>query len=123
MVDEEEQFFYCLSGEEDFVDISNAPRLQFESNPKVCAKAIRNMKSKHFGDDKIHLRFYIKMTPDLEPFNPKQPKDAIAKNRLNRICKSEYIFKEVSRSVFEKYISFLKTHNKAWLVDIKREIK
>lgn len=120
-MEDQEEFLYCLSGKEEFLDSDNAPRVRYATNPNLCAKAVRNMKPKHFNDDKVHLRFYIKMTPDLEPFNPKQPKDSI--NRLNRTCKSEYIFKEVNRSVFDKYISFLKTHNKAWLVDVKREIK
>jgi hypothetical protein len=119
--------YYCLYGYEDFLDDNNNPRVEKEEDDRVVAKAIRNKKPKHFNDNTAHFRYYIKVNPNLEIFNPIEYHSSIKDKKLfshiNQICKSTWHFKEVDTSVFNKYIAFLKHKNAQALKDIERQLK
>jgi hypothetical protein len=119
--------YYSLSGEEDFLDEDNNPRIHNENDNRVVAKALRNKKPKHFNDNTLHLRYYIKTNPNLEIFNPIQNHSSIKDKKLfshvHSVCKTPWNFKEVDKHIFDQYIQFLKHKNQQSLKEIERQIK
>jgi hypothetical protein len=124
--DEPEQKFYTKKGEESFVDEDKNFRSSIESS-QVYAKAIRKRLSKNFaGNKNLAYAFYIKSDPSRNLFNPIdlhtiEPK--MKKSFINKVCKTELVFTEVTESIFNKYLTFLRTENIKWLQDAQREIK
>jgi hypothetical protein len=124
--DEPEQKLYTKKGEESFVDEDKNFRSSTES-AQVYAKAIRKRLSKNFaGNKNLAYAFYIKSDPSRNLFNPMdlhtiEPK--VKKSFINKVCKTELVFIEVTESIFNKYLTFLRTENIKWLQDAQREIK
>lgn len=122
----EESKFYTRKNDAVFTDDNNYPRLSVDSD-KVYAKAIKDKPSKNFTDkNRVGYSYYIKSAPNKILFNPLdlhtiEPK--VAKSFINKICKTELMFLEVSESVFNMYLNFLKTENTQWLSKAQREIK
>ncbi len=120
-----EQKLYTVLGEEQFTDSDGFPRVNIE-NDKVFAKAIKNKLGKKFNSDHQY-RFYIKTDPNNNIHNPIQIYSSI-KNKdnrsfLNKTCKSETVFTEVTQNIFNQYINFLKSKNTQWLDSAQRELK
>jgi hypothetical protein len=116
--------FYTVNGSQDFYDDDGAPRLNTE-NTKVFAKAIKNKQSKHMNSTTYGYRFYIRTDPNKNIVDPVQlytiekPKASF----IDKICKTESDFREVSESIFNKYINYLKTKSTQWLISAQREIR
>lgn len=108
-----ENEFYCISGDEDFKDLKNNPRIKVENDKKVVAKKI-------YREDGS-VRYSIKC--DSGKFvNPISIYGSKQDNTfLDRICRSNEKFKEVNLKVFEMYLKFLRTKNTAWLNNAERE--
>lgn len=115
--------FYTLRGHESYVDDQGFPRLSTDGD-KVFAKCIKNKLSKAFGGE-TQYRFYIKTDPNKIVFNPIELYSVQKSNLsfLNKICKSETVFTEVSESIFNQYINFLKTGHTQWLNSAQRELR
>jgi hypothetical protein len=126
--EENKSALYCLVGNEDFIDDNGNPRINSEDSPKIMAKAIANKPSKHMGTtDQMQLRFYIRTKQNDIIYNPVTIESNV-KNKetfdfINNTCKGGLSFREVPQSVFDKYISFLKTKNTRWLNAAQRELK
>jgi hypothetical protein len=109
-----------------FFDEENNPRTSIE-NDQVYAKAIKNKLSKNFADKgRVGYSYYVKAQPNKVLYDPTQLhtiEPQLGRSFLNKICKSELMFLEVSESVFSKYLSFLKTSNHQWLTEAQREVK
>jgi hypothetical protein len=122
-----QSMFYCLSGQEDFIDKENNPRVTEEQDNRVTAKAVQNKKPKHFKDTSNQYRYYIKINPNLEIYNPinlhSSIKDKKKFSHINTVCKNDWAFKEVDKSVFDKYVAFLTHQNAQSLKDLERQIK
>ena len=117
---------YCALGSEDFVDDDGFPRLELETE-SLCAKALPNKPTKHFGDKRGNdYRYYIRMDADQELFNPIEilstVKDKKNNHFINSTCKSTRDFKEVSPSIFDKYTKYLKSKDLRWLKEAQREL-
>jgi len=116
---------YTLIGDESYIDEEGFPRANTESS-NVYAKAVKNKLGKKFNSD-TQYRFYIKTDPNKNIINPIKIHSSITEknNRsfLNKICKSETIFTEVSQHIFDQYINFLKSQNIQWLDNAQRELK
>jgi hypothetical protein len=114
---------YTLNGQEAYLDEGGFPRVSMDTD-KVFAKAIKNKKSKTFGGD-YQYRFYIKTDPNKKVFNPIELYSIQKANPsfLNKVCKSETVFTEVSESIFNQYINFLKTRQTQWLNSTQRELR
>jgi len=124
----QDSMYYGLIGQEDFLDDNGNPRISSEDNPKVMAKAIPNKPSKHMvSTARMELRFYIRTKQNDIIFNPIQlasnVKDRETFGFINNTCKGGVQFKEVPQSVFDKYVTFLKTKNTRWLNAAQRELK
>jgi hypothetical protein len=122
---QEQNKFYTLLGQESFCDDEGFPRLQDE-NDQTFAKAIKNKVAKTFGSNNLLYRYYIKTDPNKNIFNPIETYSIKTKEKssfVNKICKIEAVFSEVTESVFNQYIKFLKTSNTKWLNSAQRELK
>lgn len=119
--------YYCLLGKEDYIDNNGNPRINNINDERIVAKAVRSKKPKHFSDTNIHYRFFVKMNPNLEVFDPieyhSSIKDKTLFSHVNQVCKQTWEFREVDKSIFDKYLLFLKTQNIQTLRDIERQIK
>jgi hypothetical protein len=106
-----------------FFDEEDNPRSS-EDNDKTYAKAVKNKPSKHFSNgEKFSFSFYIKTNPSKVIYDPNSINDTKIHSFINKVCKSEWSYREVSESVFNKYINFLKTENVQWLNNAQRELK
>lgn len=118
---------YGLMGNEDFIDDKGNPRISNDQDKRVMARAIPNKPSKHMVNTQMQYRFYLKINNDNTIHNPiniaSSVKDKKPFDFINNTCKSGSDFKEVSQSVFDKYITFLRTKNNRWLNAAQRELK
>jgi len=117
--------FYTLLGQESFCDDEGFPRLE-EENDQTFAKAVKGKVAKAFGTNNLSYRYYIKTDPNKNIFNPIETYSIKTKEKssfINKVCKIEAIFSEVTESVFNQYINFLKTSNTKWLNSAQRELK
>lgn len=123
--DNHAEMFFCLKGHEDFLDDHNRPRISDPDSEHIVAKCIQNKKPKHFNSASQYYRYYIKLSPSGEIYNPIQYHKIKDKknNIVNKVCKTEWLFKEVNKALFDKYTQFLSTMNIAWLKDIERDTK
>lgn len=118
--------YYTLLGLEDHLDDDGYPKLDQDNN-KGYAKKVKNKKSKSVSDRNVSFRFYIKMDPNNNIINPvllhsEKNHNLRTNNRLNQTCKETEQYKEVSESIFNKYLEFLKTKNSKWLNAAQREL-
>jgi len=120
-----EEKLYTLIGNENYLDDQGFPRSSVDADT-VFAKAVKNKLNKKFNSD-IQYRFYIKTDPNKNIHNPikiySSLKDKSNRSFLNKVCKSEVVFTEVTQSIFNQYINFLKTQNTQWLESAQRELK
>jgi hypothetical protein len=116
--------FYTLVGNESFLDEDGFPRLETETS-MVFAKAVQNKPSKNF-ETTTYYRYFIKTNPNKVIHNPIEIYSTKSKDNmsfLNKICKTETVFTEVPHSIFDQYITFLKTKSTRWLDSAQRELK
>jgi len=119
--------YYCNFGIEDYIDDNGYARLNTLTKD-VVAKAVCNKKSKHFTDNLSYYRYYVKMSPNMELFNPIKIHSTENNNKqeftyINKVCKGTWDFKEVDKLIFDQYLLFLKTKNLKTFKDIQRQIK
>lgn len=118
--------FFCLKGQEDFIDENGFARMSQDSD-KVSAKIISDKKPKHFNSTTNYLSYYIKASPSMDLFNPVEllcpVKDKDNYNFINAKCKESWSFYQVTKQTFDKYITFLNTKNLSWLKAAERDIK
>jgi hypothetical protein len=118
--------YYTLLGLEDHLDDDGYPKIDQDNN-KGYAKKVKNKKSKSVSDRNVSFRFYIKMDPNNNIINPvllhsEKNHNLRTNSRLNQTCKETEQYKEVSESIFNKYLEFLKTKNSKWLNAAQREL-
>lgn len=112
--------FFTISKYQSFVDENGFPRLESDSE-HVYAKIVNNKKRKSLQDTNLYPSFYIRTDPNKNIVNPFY--DTNKKNFINKICKDSLDFSEVTESIFNKYINFLKSENPMWLSHAQREIR
>lgn len=123
--------YYCQYGKEDFIDEDGWPRLKASTSEDILAKAIQNKKPKNITEKIKHYRFFLKMSPNMELYNPKTIHSSLSAKEqqhkqfsyINKTCKSSWTFKEVDQNLFNRYLLFLKTMNMQTLKDIQRQLK
>jgi hypothetical protein len=120
------EMYFCLKGNEDFVDENSRSRISDPNSKNVAAKCTQNKKPKHFDSASQYYRYYIKVSPTGEVYNPIQYLGSFKDkkhNIVNQVCKTEWAFKEVNKNLFDKYIQFLNTANISWLREVERDTK
>lgn len=104
---------YTLSGEEDFFDNDQLPRLNNDSE-RVYAKKVTR--------DNGTIKYSVKLSLSNKLYDPMSTFGLDkTKSFLDSTVRNENRFKSVSPKVFEMYTTFLKTKNKAWLNNAQRE--
>ncbi len=124
--DETEDKFYTIKGMESFLDENGDPRTD-QNSDTIYAKAIKSYTSKDITNKFLHYRYYILTDSNSNIYNPTGESSigSITKRNqvyLNKICKNEQVFTEVTNRIFNYYISFLKTKSKKFLTAAQREI-
>ena len=118
--------YYTLNGTEEFVDDKGFPRLNEESD-KTYAKAVYNKKSRNITDSRTYFSYYVISNPNNELYNPVSLHSTIKPKEnnkfINKVCKDDWSFKEVNKSVFDTYTQFLKTQNVRLLSRANRSLK
>lgn len=116
--------FYTYTGQEEFYDQDNYPRVK-ENSHKVFAKALQDRSPKNISSNNIYYSYYLLLTPDKELYNPQTLYSIETKKHsfVNRVCKSTHKFEPVPKSVFDKYLIFLQTGNSQWYNAAQRELR
>jgi hypothetical protein len=116
--------YYTLIDNHDFLDTDNNP-CKSELSDQVYAKAILNKKTKHISDKKTYYSYYVIANPKNELYNPIKIHSTIKNksNFIDKVCKSEWSFKEVDKSIFDTYVDFLRTQNLRLLQKANRSLK
>lgn len=105
--------YYTISGEEDFFDEEQLPRLTTDTEKTYAKKTTR---------DNGTVRYSVKLSLSNKLYDPTSQMGLDkTKSFLDSTVRNENRFKNVSPKVFEMYTTFLKTKNKAWLNNAQRE--
>lgn len=116
--------YYTIMDNHDFIDEDNNP-CKNNATDDVYAKAIANKKPRHISDKKIYHSYYILANPKNELYNPVKIHSKVKEQSkfVDKVCKSEWSFKEVDKSVFDTYVHFLRTKNLRLLQKANRSLK
>lgn len=114
---EPEELYFTSKEQADFIDSLGRPRC-IRASDIVYAKMI----TRTDGSSKYMIR--LDRTGKL--YNPSsifgQGKEMLPTSFLDRVCRSQYKYKEVNLKAFDMYIKFLSTKNTSWLYNTEREI-
>lgn len=119
-----EDKFYTLIEHQDFLDADKNP-CKKELSEDVYAKAVLNKKPRHISEKKKHYSYYAMINPKNELYNPIKIHSTIGtkSNFIDKVCKTEWSFREVDKSVFDTYVDFLRTKNLRLLQKANRSLK
>lgn len=105
--------YYTLSGDQDFFDDNQMPRLKVDSDKVYAKKNIR---------DNGTIRYSIRLSLSNKLYDPTSQYGLDkTKSFLDSAVRSENRFENVSPKVFDMYLIFLKTKNVSWLHNAQRE--
>lgn len=109
----------------EFVDDQDNYRIKSDNN-RVFAKAVKSGLSRDISlKGAQHYKYYIKCYANKLAFDP-FPKYTMSDNKnsfIDKICRPETSYKEVTQSVFSNYLNFLKTENSQWYNRVVKDIK
>lgn len=106
--------YYATIKDYDFVDEENNPRIDSENDTRIMAK------SKIRKDSTV--KYLIRINNMKQLYNPTTPLPENQKSGLLKQDGGDSIqFKEVSKSSFDMYITFLRTMNPMWIRNAERE--
>ena len=105
--------YYTVSGEQDFFDDQQMPRLKKDCD-KVCAKKSIKNNGK--------TKYLVKLSLNSKLYNPLS-KYGLEQSRsfLDNTVRPANKFKTVNHKTFNLYLDFLKTKNNSYLLNAERE--
>ena len=119
-----ESKYYTILQYQEFIDDSECYRTDTDCD-KVFAKAVKLGMSKNITTtNPTQFRYYVRANSKkqlLDPF-PRYGMGEQKNSFIDKVCKGENNYIEVTQSAFNKYLNFLKTENNQWLVQAQREI-
>lgn len=119
-----ESKYYTTLQYQEFVDDNDNSLTSTETN-KVFAKAVKSGFSRDITQGgPTHYKYYVRVYPNKTPYDP-FPKYSVSDNKssfVDKVCKSETSYREVTESIFQMYLSFLRTENSQWLNATKKEM-
>lgn len=122
-MDSEPKYYTTLQYQE-FVDDNDNSCVKTESS-KVFAKSVKSGYSKHITKSgPSYYKYYVRVSPGKKLYDP-FPKYSLSDNKssfVDKVCKGDVLYKEVTNQVFEMYLSYLRTENSQWLNKAQREI-
>lgn len=105
--------FYCLVGEEDYIDEAGNPMVRTDGG-KVLAKTITRSNSP--------TQYFIRLSTNNKLYNPiSQVGEDKSTSIVDNTCRPTNRFTPVSPAVFEYYLQFLGSKNLLWLNKAERE--
>lgn len=109
-----EDKYYTIIKDYDFIDNENNPRVKNENDSRIMAKSkIRKDKS---------IKYLVRTNTIKQLYNPITPLPENQKSELLKQDGGDVIqFKEVGKSSFDMYITFLRTMNPMWIRNAERE--
>lgn len=112
-LDNKQAEYYTIIGKHDFIDSEKNPRLHNDTHDACAMKLIGSTSTKFF----IKTGLYGKI------FNPiGMYSEGTSHKSLSKSGKKLWNFTQVNSKIFDMYITFLKTKNKAWLSNAEREM-
>lgn len=116
--------FYTTLQYQEFIDTNNNC-CRNEDDDKVFAKTLKTGYSKSITESNPkYNKFFIRIHPNKKIYDP-FPKYSISKNQnsfVDKICKSDNSYKQVTEIVFNNYLNYLRTANTQWYNKTQREI-
>lgn len=111
VADSAEYSYYCLIGDEDFIDSNGNPRLNNDGN-KVLAKQIYRNNS---------VSFAVKIANNNKLYNPLDyGLEDKSYSIVDNVCRPQDKFKTVNQETFKLYVNFLTSKNLNWLTQAER---
>lgn len=120
---DKEVFYYTSLGNESFFDKDGTPS-DLKESKNTYAKKIKNKLRKQVSADP-GFAYYIKAYGTNKLFNPYSQYTVQQNNKPSKIenlCKSSNYFLEVNEYIFNKYLNYLRTKNKQWLIQAQKDI-
>jgi hypothetical protein len=105
--------YYSTINSYDFIDEDNNPRIEKEDDARVLAKE----KIKSDGNPK----YLIRLNNHKKLYDPTVDLSENKSNDLFQYDNQNVDFKEVSKTTFNLYLSFLRTMNVSWIRNAERE--
>ena len=111
---------YTVSGSHDFIDEDGYPRLEDLSDKKAEDRHEAHAK---FSPDGGKIKFFAKIGKHGRLYNPiGMYSEGTSARNVKHAGRPEWVFRQVTKKVFDYYIQFLKTKNAAWLSNAEREV-
>jgi len=104
---------FTIIGKHQFLDKNKNPRVNTETADTCAKKVTSNSSTKFFIKTGIYGKIYDPIGLYSEGTSAKF---------LARAGKKAWNYKQVNSRVFDMYLSFLRTKNKAWLTNAEREL-
>lgn len=104
---------FTIIGKHQFLDENKNPRVNTENND-TCAKKVTTDSSVKFF---IKTGIYGKIYDPIGLYS-----EGTSAKFLAKAGKKAWEYKQVNNKVFDMYLSFLRTKNKAWLTNAEREL-
>jgi hypothetical protein len=115
--------YYTTLQYQDFIDDNDNACRNIDDN-KVFAKSLKTGYSRDITrSSPMYNKFYIRIHPNKKLYDP-FPMYSISDNKnsfIDKICKSENTYKEVTENIFNMYLNYLRTENTQWLAKAQRE--
>jgi hypothetical protein len=115
--------YYTTSQYSEFIDSSEHYKRKQDDN-KVFAKSTISGYSTDIRDKTPkHTKYYIRTYPNKKLYDP-FPLYSISDNKnsfVDRICKGDNSYKEVTESIFNMYLNYLQSENTQWYNKAQRE--
>jgi hypothetical protein len=116
--------FYTTLQYQEFVDDQENSMVKNEGD-KVFAKSVKAGYSKDITNtNPKYNRYYVRIAANKKLYDP-FPKYSVSDNRasfIDKVCKSNNSYKEVTESVFNMYLNYLRTENVQWYNKAQREL-
>lgn len=119
-----ESRFYTTLQYQDYMDDDENSRSSTE-NSTVFAKAVKSGLSRDMSKmGSQHFKYYVRCAANKTLYDP-FPKYSTSDNKqsfIDKVCRPETSYKEVTLSIFDKYLNYLKTENNQWLKSAQKEL-
>lgn len=115
--------YYTTGQYQEFIDDNDNYHRKIDDS-KVFAKSVKRGYSTDIKESSpLYNKYYIKVYPNKKLYDP-FPLYSIGDTKnsfVDKICKSENLYKEVTESVFNMYLNYLKSESVQWFNKAQRE--
>jgi hypothetical protein len=119
-----DSYYFTTSDHGEFKDEENNFQTLKETD-QTYAKKIKNKLSRNMLDPD-NFAFFVKSAPNKKIYDPFEIHSSIKEKPLygaiNKVCKTTDSFIQVPETIFNQYVTFLKTNNRKLFTKIQREV-